>query len=89
MPPAEAAAQIAPVPLLVVHGETDHYFPPEHARQLYLAAKEPKQLWLLPDMGHAEAATNQELVDRISRWIEAAITTGTAEPDTRTPNAAA
>jgi fermentation-respiration switch protein FrsA (DUF1100 family) len=89
VPPAEAAAQIAPIPLLVVHGETDHYFPPEHARQLYLAAKEPKELWLLPEMGHAEAGTSQDLVDRISSWIEAAITTGTAEPDTQTPNAAA
>jgi pimeloyl-ACP methyl ester carboxylesterase len=89
VPPAEAAAQIAPVPLLVVHGETDHYFPPEHARQLYLAAKEPKELWLLPDMGHAEAATSQDLVDRISGWIEAVTTTGTAAPGTQTPNAAA
>jgi len=28
VPPAEAAAQISPVPLLIVHGEKDHYFPP-------------------------------------------------------------
>jgi DNA-binding FadR family transcriptional regulator len=40
-------------------------------------------------MGHAEAATSQDLVDRISRWIEAAIASGTAEPGTQTPNAAA
>ena len=57
VPPAEAAAQISPVPLLIVHGEKDHYFPPEHARQLYMAAREPKDLWLIPDMGHAEAAS--------------------------------
>ena len=69
VPPAEAAAQISPVPLLIVHGEKDHYFPPEHARQLYVAAGEPKELWLMPDMGHAESACGQELVDRISRWI--------------------
>ena len=69
VPPAEAAAQISPVPLLIVHGEKDHYFPPEHARQLYMAAREPKDLWLMPDMGHAESACGQELVDRIGRWI--------------------
>ena len=50
VPPAEAAAQISPVPLLIVHGDKDHYFPPEHARQLYMAAREPKELWL--DAGH-------------------------------------
>ena len=72
VPPADAAARIAPVPLLIVHGDKDLYFPPEHARQLYMAAREPKELWLLPGMGHAEAATDSELVDRIARWIDQA-----------------
>jgi pimeloyl-ACP methyl ester carboxylesterase len=70
VPPAEAAARISPVPLLIVHGDQDPYFPPEHARQLYMAAQEPKELWLLPGMGHAEAACTSDLVDRIGRWIE-------------------
>jgi fermentation-respiration switch protein FrsA (DUF1100 family) len=70
VPPAEAAARIAPIPLLIVHGDKDHYFPPEHARQLYMAAKDPKELWILPGMGHAEAACTAELVDRIGRWVD-------------------
>jgi pimeloyl-ACP methyl ester carboxylesterase len=73
VPPAEAAEQISPIPLLIVHGDKDHYFPPEHARQLYMAAREPKDLWLLPGMGHAEAASSQDLVDRIGGWIGRAI----------------
>jgi pimeloyl-ACP methyl ester carboxylesterase len=72
VPPAEAAAKIAPVPLLIVHGDQDHYFPPEHARQLYMAAQQPKELWLLPGMGHAESACSQELIDRIAGWIHEA-----------------
>jgi pimeloyl-ACP methyl ester carboxylesterase len=72
VPPAEAAAKISPVPLLIVHGDQDLYFPPEHARQLYMAAREPKELWLLPGMGHAESACSQDLVDRIARWIDQA-----------------
>jgi fermentation-respiration switch protein FrsA (DUF1100 family) len=72
VPPAEAAAKIAPVPLLIVHGDQDLYFPPEHARQLYKAAREPKELWLLPGMGHAESACDQDLVDRIAHWIDQA-----------------
>jgi pimeloyl-ACP methyl ester carboxylesterase len=70
VPPAEAAAKIAPVPLLIVHGDQDPYFPPEHARQLYLAAREPKELWLIPGMGHAEVACGNDLVDRIARWLD-------------------
>jgi fermentation-respiration switch protein FrsA (DUF1100 family) len=70
-----------------VHGEKDHYFPPEHARQLYMAAREPKDLWLIPDMGHAEVACGQQLVDRIGRWIGQAVSPG--EAASQTPNAAA
>ena len=90
VPPAEAAARISPVPLLIVHGDKDHYFPPEHARQLYMAAGEPRDLWILPGMGHAEAACSQDLVDRIGRWIEAATAPARkAAPGADTPNAAA
>jgi pimeloyl-ACP methyl ester carboxylesterase len=80
LPPAEAAARISPVPLLIVHGDKDLYFPPEHARQLYTAAREPKELWLLPGMGHAEAACSQELVDRIGGWISQAVATPADRP---------
>jgi pimeloyl-ACP methyl ester carboxylesterase len=81
MPPAEAAAKITPVPLLIVHGEQDLYFPPEHGRQLYEAAREPRELWLLPGMGHAESACSQELIDRIGRWVDQATREPTADPD--------
>jgi pimeloyl-ACP methyl ester carboxylesterase len=87
--PSEAAARISPIPLLIVHGDKDLYFPPEHARQLYISAREPKEFWLLPGMGHAEAACGQELVDRIGRWINQATTgspgTATPSPGTATP----
>jgi pimeloyl-ACP methyl ester carboxylesterase len=87
VPPAEAAARISPVPLLIVHGDKDVYFPPEHARQLYTAAREPKELWLVPEMGHAESGCSQDLADRMGRWIgQATARPGTviaesAEPD--------
>jgi fermentation-respiration switch protein FrsA (DUF1100 family) len=95
VPPAEAAAQIAPIPLLIVHGDQDHYFPPEHARQLYLAAREPKELWVLPGMGHAEAACSAELIDRIGAWVQRAVTAqfaevaaGTSQQDSTQPESA-
>jgi pimeloyl-ACP methyl ester carboxylesterase len=69
MPPAEAAAMISPVPLLVVHGDSDHYFPLEHAHQLYEAARDPRELWVVPGMRHAESGSTEDLPDRIADWV--------------------
>ncbi|WP_018351690.1 alpha/beta hydrolase [Longispora albida] len=71
VPPDEAIAAITPVPVLIVHGDADHYFPVEHAEALYAAANEPKELWLEPGFGHAENAAPSDLVDRIVTWIVA------------------
>jgi fermentation-respiration switch protein FrsA (DUF1100 family) len=67
--PAEVVHRIAPVPLLVVHGDADRFFPVGHAEALYLAAREPRQLWIEKGFGHAEAATGEELAERIARWV--------------------
>ncbi|WP_440068999.1 alpha/beta hydrolase [Streptosporangium sp. OZ121] len=69
--PYEAAAKISPVPLLVVHGDADRFFPLEHAYQIYEAANEPKELWIEPGFGHAESAATPDLVRRIGRWAAA------------------
>jgi pimeloyl-ACP methyl ester carboxylesterase len=73
VPPSEAAALITPTPFLVVHGDQDLYFPVEHAYQLYEAASEPRELWVVPGFGHAESGISNGLVDRIGRWIHQAV----------------
>ena len=73
VPPAEAAARISPVPLLIVHGDQDGYFPVEHAQQIYAAAREPKDLWVIQGYGHAEAAASAALLDRIGGWVRTAV----------------
>ncbi|MEU2654335.1 alpha/beta fold hydrolase [Streptomyces sp. NPDC007325] len=65
--PVEAAARIAPTPLLVVHGDRDAYFPLDHPRTL--AAAGGAELWLEPGMGHAENAAAEELLDRLGAWL--------------------
>ena len=70
VPPAEAAAQISPIPFLVVHGDKDPYFPVEHAHQLFEAAREPRELWIVPGFGHAESGSDEALVDRIAAWVD-------------------
>ncbi|HVV77331.1 MAG TPA: alpha/beta fold hydrolase [Mycobacteriales bacterium] len=67
--PVEVIERIAPIPLLIVHGDADHYFPVEHPHALYDAAREPKELWLVEGFAHAEAGASPELLDRIGRHL--------------------
>ncbi|MFQ6141478.1 alpha/beta hydrolase [Streptomyces seoulensis] len=66
--PVAAAGRIAPVPLLIVHGDRDAYFPLDHPRTLAAAAGDHGELWLEPGMGHAENAAPDALLDRMARW---------------------
>ena len=53
--PVNAVGQIAPTPVLIIHGEQDSGIPAADAMALYNAAGEPKELWILPGVGHAAA----------------------------------
>ncbi|WP_184599306.1 alpha/beta hydrolase family protein [Streptomyces violarus] len=66
--PVEAVPRIAPTPLLIVHGDADGYFPLDHPRMLAAAAGDQGELWLEPDMGHAEHAASDALLARIGEW---------------------
>jgi pimeloyl-ACP methyl ester carboxylesterase len=78
--PHEVIGKIAPTPVLIVHGDADHFFPVEHAEQLYAAAGEPRELWLERGFGHAEAAATPELIRRIGGWLVGLPSQGNAEP---------
>lgn len=69
--PVEAVPRIAPTPLLIVHGDSDGYFPVDHPRMLAAAAGDHGELWLEPGMGHAEHAASDELLARIGDWAAA------------------
>lgn len=66
--PSAAAVHIAPTPLLLVHGDADHYFPTGHIERLAAAAAHA-EVWVEPGMAHAESATSTDLTDRIARWL--------------------
>lgn len=70
-----AVAGLAPVPLLVVHGGEDPVVPPAHARRLFEAAREPRELWIVPGSGHVDAFTRAEnraaLLAFLGRWAAA------------------
>ena len=69
-PPDALAAAVAPTPLLVVHGDNDPFFGVDHAVWLHANAREPKDLWIEPGLGHAEVATDSRLVARVLDWVE-------------------
>ncbi|HTW21215.1 MAG TPA: alpha/beta fold hydrolase [Mycobacteriales bacterium] len=81
--PLEVVGRISPTPLLIVHGDRDHYFPADHAEALYDAAAEPKELWVVEGFGHAESGASQELLDRIGAHLPALIARGPWEAPCR------
>jgi len=85
--PHEVVGAIAPTPLLVVHGDADHYFPMEHPELLRAAAPDA-HVWIEPGMAHAETATEPELVQRIADWLTAADGANLGTGGTRVPRTA-
>jgi pimeloyl-ACP methyl ester carboxylesterase len=67
--PVDLIGQIAPIPILIVHGELDSYLPVDHPRALAAAAGPTARLWLVPGFGHAEAGVFPGLVDRMGRYL--------------------
>jgi fermentation-respiration switch protein FrsA (DUF1100 family) len=53
--PAEDAAKISPVPLLIIHGTADTVVPYYHSQRIYAAAGEPKEIWTIPGGQHVDA----------------------------------
>ncbi|MEV6317573.1 alpha/beta fold hydrolase [Streptomyces sp. NPDC051776] len=70
--PVEAVPLIPPVPLLIVHGDQDPYFPLDHPLSLAAAAPEgAAELWIEQGLGHAENAAEAAVLHRIADWLVA------------------
>ena len=67
--PVECVGRVAPIPLLVVHGDRDGYFPLSHAHALVEAAGKPVELWVEPGFAHAESGASAELVERLGAHL--------------------
>ena len=80
--PVEAIGR-TDIPVLVVHGTVDHYFPLEHARALHAAAvasgNQQADLWIVDGFAHAESGIDDRTLDRIGQWVRNAV----AVPTTR------
>lgn len=67
--PLELVADIAPTPILLLHGLDDHYFTIEHPLALASAAGDNATVWLAPGFAHAENRLPVALADRLARWL--------------------
>jgi len=68
-PPLDLAAEIAPVPVAIVHGGRDRYVPLRDARELYARLGEPRVLVVLPEFGHAEAGFDDAFAEMLESLI--------------------
>ncbi len=50
--PVVAMRNIENTPKLIIHGDADEVVPVEMAHELYTAAQEPKELWIIPGEAH-------------------------------------
>lgn len=55
--------------MLLIHGTADDVLSPMCSRQIYAAAKEPKELKLYPGAGHGLDDVRQEVLDLLVRWL--------------------
>ena len=55
--PIDDIPQIAPRPILLIHGELDDTIPANNSVALYEAAQQPRQLYLIPNAGHGGLLT--------------------------------
>jgi uncharacterized protein len=78
--PAPAVAvvgEIAPTPLLLVHGEDDAWFELDHAVRLHAVANHPKMIWReAAGFGHAEDGFTPAFVQRLSNAVAKVHATG-------------
>jgi alpha-beta hydrolase superfamily lysophospholipase len=70
--PIEVIGTISPRPLLLIHGSADTLIPASHAYELFAAAREPKQLWMVEGAEHCGGyfADRRGYVAQVARFFE-------------------
>lgn len=70
----DAVGRLDGVPLLLVHGDQDPVVPPSHARRLYDAARDPRELWTVAGGRHVDAfarpGLREEYRERLVRYLD-------------------
>jgi uncharacterized protein len=81
--PVAAIGQVAPIPLLLVHGDKDPIVPLQDGERLFAAAHEPKEFWKVEGVGHIAAFRSPAMRERLTAYLR-----GQLCPDLPRPAAA-
>jgi len=70
--PIREVRKISPRAIMLIHGECDDLCSPEDSIALYEAAGDPKELWVLPNVGHCGAyfQDREAYVNRVVDFLE-------------------
>jgi hypothetical protein len=68
--PIESVGLLSPIPVLVIHGDQDRIVPAYHGAFLYDAARQPKELWIIPNGQHAGAMRSYLLRARLRDYLD-------------------
>ncbi len=85
--PIDVVGRISPRALLVIAAERDEICFPELARELYDAAGEPREYWLVPGAGHLSVAfeARGELLARVAGFYSRALHADAGSPPATAP----
>lgn len=82
--PVAAITRLPQLPVLIVHGTVDHYFPLEHPHALHRAAvasgNTSADLWVIDGFAHAESGIDDATLDAIGGWVRERLGAAAAEP---------
>lgn len=72
--PIDAISSISPKPVLIIQGAQDRVIAPHHSVQLFEAARQPKQRWVVEEAGHNNALVGEtarrEFLDYLANLLQ-------------------
>lgn len=70
---AHVVGELAPKPLLLIHGTADEILPPRSSELIYERAGEPKRLMLFEGADHRLSGKGEELFALVDEWLESRV----------------
>jgi len=70
--PVSVIRDISPTPVFIITGDGDRLVPAENGRKLFASAKEPKELWIIPNADHGAtlAAAGSVYEKRVAEFFD-------------------
>lgn len=72
--PLPVVTKISPTPLLIIHGDKDPVVPLHHGQELFAAAVQPKEFWLVAGGAHIEAFRHKANQERLVQYLRQVLT---------------